>query len=240
MTTDETTTAVAEAPAAEAAPAKTKATLEELLAQYVALREGKAAGTITAEQFDSQGRTLRRQIRAAGGSVNSLKPESTPADGTAKPAKEPKAKKAKKSKVEANLDSMTSAQPAGLAHVDWMQRIFTGAEQLGDEPQVPTMIERSQHDLEQSGDYGYGLDVLSDVTPRVAVEKFVARFGYNPTWFVLNKPADFSLPSAVTLLILGPVPSGDALADDVAEAPAEAEGDEWGDEETEEGEEDQD
>lgn len=217
MTTEETT-AVAEAPAAEAKPAKP--TLEQLLQAYVELKDGRTAGTVTAEDFDAKGRALRRQIRAAGGSVNSLKPESTPADAAPKPAKEKKVR-GKKGKVEANLDTMTTAQPAGLAHVEWMERIFTGAEQLGDEPQVPVLRQRSQSDLESSGDYGYGLDVLSDVTPRVAVEKFVARFGYNPEWFVLNKPADFSLPTAVTMLILGPVPSGDAVADDATEAPAD-------------------
>jgi len=239
MTTEvtETQTAVAEAP---------KPSLQDLLDQYVTLKAGRDAKTVSPEDFDNQSRTLRRKIRAAGGSVNSLKPDAPPAE--AKAPKEPKAKKSKKAgaNVEAGLAGDPKAQPAGLAHVNWLIKVFSGEERLPEDPQVTPMTERSVQDLEASGDYGFGIDVLSDILPRASVGRFIERFGYEPTWFCMHKPDSYEIPTALTLMILGPAPTGDTGAASSEEAVApdepgtedaaqdhvegEEDEDEWGDE----------
>lgn len=194
--------------------------VSDLLIKYTELRNAHSAGTITAEEFDRQSRTLRRQIRNAGGSVRELKGEDTPA-AEAKPAREPKAKKGrsrKSSRVEAGLDGDPRAQPAGKAHVEWLERVLSGQQDL---PQGPhfELEQKSQEAIESEGLFGYGLDVLSDLLPERAIAKFYARFGTNPTWFCLMKPADYSQPTALTLLILGPTPGGEP--DAATEAPVD-------------------
>lgn len=217
MAIDETAVVEAPVPAPAAAP---KPSLDQLLDQYTQLRANK--DKMTADEYDTAGRTLRRKIRAAGGSVNSLKPEAE-----AKPAKEPKAPKAPKAKksrsanVEAGLDGDPRAQPAGLAHVNWLQKIFSGEETLPEDPQVTPLKFRSMEDLEASGDFGYGIDVLSDVLPRQTIAKFVDRFGYEPTWFAINRPESYEIPTALTLLILGPAPAGEITESDAETAAVE-------------------
>lgn len=208
MTTDETT--VIETEPAAAAPKPEKPTLEALLAQYVDLRKARDDKTISAEDFDLGGRILRRKIRAAGGSVNTLRPESVPADPNApKVEKKVRTKKVKGANVEAGLGGDPKAQPAGLAHVNWLTRILLGEEKLAEDPQIQVLRERSVSELEASGDYGMGIDVLTDVTARAVVERFIERFGYQPTWFCMHKPDSYEIPTSLTLLILGPAPGVD-------------------------------
>lgn len=241
---DENTTPVAEI---KAKPVKEKATLEQLLAQYVELQSEK--GKVPADEFDNRGRALRRQIRAAGGSVNSLKPAVEPkAEGEPKPKREKKAK-VKGARLETDLGGDPRAQPAGRAHVEWLEGVLNGTREIKDgAEQIQPLEQRTMAQLETSGEYGYGVDVLSDVLPRQLIAKFTESFGYAPTWFAIHKPDNFDIPTALTLLILGPAPAAEetpvvtveAEADEPIESPDgdEEVDDSWGDEDPEESDED--